>query len=224
MSRHPRPNRAFERHDPRQARGRLLVGMIGSAITVLLLPAHFGWASRLVLGWDVGAFLVSALCWWIILKDSPEQTCMRAAADDPGRRAVWFIVLISSAVSLFAATVVLRQARSCPLQDRDFVVAVCLVAVAIAWVLTHTCYTLRYAHLYYRGENAGGLDFPGREDPGLIDFAYFAFTLGMCFQVSDVTISARRIRKTALSHALLSFAYNTTILALALNLVAGIFG
>lgn len=215
--------RAFESHDPRQARGRLLVGLVGSGLTVLFGPRGYGLASRLVLGWNVGALLVSALSWWIILKDTPEETRARAAAEDPGRHTVWFIVLVSSAIALFAATVVLREARHCPPAARDAVVAICLSAVAIAWILTHTSYALRYAHLFYGGTATGGLEFPGGETPGLVDFAYFSFVIGMCFQTSDVTISRRRIRRTVLWHSLLSFAYNTTILALALNLAAGLF-
>ena len=203
---------------------RLVVGLSGGIVTALSVPDSMGMGARLVAAWDVGALLVAALCWSLIVKESPDRTRQRAAAEDPGRHVVWFIVLFSSAASLFAATVVLRQARQCDPQLRDVVVGLCLFAVAIAWALTHTSYTLRYAHLYYRGEGVGGLEFPGDEPPGLMDFAYFAFTIGMCFQVSDVTISASRLRRTVLSHALLAFAYNTTILALALNLVAGLFG
>jgi uncharacterized membrane protein len=98
--------------------------------------------------------------------------------------------------------------------------------VAVTWGVTHTSYTLRYAHLYYRdrGSGEGGLVFPGDERPCDLDFAYFAFTIGMCFQVSDVTIASRRIRRGALLHALLSFAYNTAIVAFTLNLVFGYLG
>jgi uncharacterized membrane protein len=103
----------------------------------------------------------------------------------------------------------------------------CVLAVAGSWLLTHTAYTLRYAHLYYRDddEGEGGLAFPGDDvTPAYFDFAYFALTIGMCFQVSDVTISSHQIRRAVLSQALLSFVYNTVILAVALNLVLGIFG
>jgi uncharacterized membrane protein len=109
-------------------------------------------------------------------------------------------------------------------------VALCIVAVISSWVLTHTGYTLRYAHLYYRddAEGEGGLLFPSATTPApppaYIDFAYFAFTVGMCFQVSDVTVCSRQIRRAVMVHALLSFAYNTVILAVAVNLVVGIFG
>jgi uncharacterized membrane protein len=79
--------------------------------------------------------------------------------------------------------------------------------------------------LYYRddGDGEGGLEFPGREAPAYFDFAYFAFTVGMCFQVSDVTVSSRNLRRAVLGHALLSFAYNTAIIAVAINLVIGLF-
>jgi uncharacterized membrane protein len=101
----------------------------------------------------------------------------------------------------------------------------CFLAVVAAWGVTHTAYTLRYAHLYYRDAGGeGGLVFPGDDKPRDLDFAYFAFTIGMCFQVSDVTISSPIIRRGALGHSLLSFAYNTAVLALSLNLVFGYLG
>ncbi len=86
-------------------------------------------------------------------------------------------------------------------------------------------YTLRYAHLYYHDdhEGIGGLEFPGGGRPSYVDFAYLSFTIGMCFQVSDVVVSSRQIRRTVLGHALLSFVYNTAILATAINLAVGVF-
>jgi uncharacterized membrane protein len=81
---------------------------------------------------------------------------------------------------------------------------------------------VRYAHLYYRDDgDLGGLGFPGTEMPCLLDFAYYAFTIGMCFQVSDVTVTQHRMRQATLGHALLSFVFNTAVLALALSLLFG---
>jgi len=101
-----------------------------------------------------------------------------------------------------------------------------VATVGLSWLVTHTAFTLRYAHLYYRGGPAdeGGLEFPGDDKPDDFDFAYFAFTIGMCFQVSDVAVTDRHIRRTALLHSLMSFAYNTVIIALVLNLVMGHLG
>jgi uncharacterized membrane protein len=103
-------------------------------------------------------------------------------------------------------------------------VVIALVSVALSWLLTHTAYTFHYAHLYYNPNRDGGLIFPGTTAPCDMDFAYFAFTLGMAFQVSDVQVEAPDIRRTTLGHALISFVFNTTILALALNVMFALLG
>jgi uncharacterized membrane protein len=102
----------------------------------------------------------------------------------------------------------------------------CLLAVGMAWFLTHTSYALRYAHLYYRDdeEGIGGLEFPCNTQPAYFDFAYFSFTVGMCFQVSDTELTGKRVRRTALHHALLSYLYGTVIVAITVNSVAGLLG
>jgi uncharacterized membrane protein len=218
--------RAFAWHDPRQALGRLTIALGVGAVVALALGERFAWATRAVAGWDAAAATLLTLVWAIIGRADPAETHRRAAAEDPGRNVVWAIVLISSAISLFAGTVVLRQARKLDPEGSSLLVILCLSAVACAWLLTHSAYTLRYARLYYRDDafGVGGLIFPGDRAPDDMDFAYFAFTIGMCFQVSDVTITNHVIRRAVLVHSVLSFAYNTTIMALALNLVFGLLG
>jgi uncharacterized membrane protein len=190
----------------------------------MVAPVRATWHIRAVIGWDVGALTLSLLAWRIILRSGPKATAAHAAPEDPGGTAVWVLALVSSIFSLFAATFVLREVHGMPRPASTTWTVLALLAVALSWILTHTAYTLRYAHLYYRRGGCGGLDFPGGRPPCDFDFAYFAFTLGMCFQVSDVTISASHIRRAALLHALISFVYNTTILALALNLAFGLLG
>ena len=102
-----------------------------------------------------------------------------------------------------------------------------LAAVGLSWVVTHTAYTFRYAHMHYRrsrkhDSSDGGIQFSGTEEPSDIDFAYFSFTIGMCFQVSDVVVTTTRMRREVLLHAVLSFVYNTVILALAVNLAVNL--
>jgi uncharacterized membrane protein len=220
---------AFHPLDLRNARNRLLASIAMGGVTYAILGAVLsgtGWAVRVVASWDAAAMLLLALAWSIIWDCDTARTRRRAAAEDPGRNAVWVIVLGSSTLSLFAATVVLRRAKDLAPTSSALLVALCLAAVVSAWCVTHTSYTLRYAHLYYHddGDGEGGLTFPGDKPPDYFDFAYFAFTVGMCFQVSDVTITAKALRRAALFHALLSFAYNTAIVALAMNLVAGLLG
>jgi uncharacterized membrane protein len=221
-------SRAFARHDPRQARARLLIAVGVGMVVAFVLPARLGAALRAVAGWDAAALIMGALAWAVIVRagSDPKRTRRHAADDDPGRRAVWVIAILASGFSMFATAVVLRGARVCAVEARPTFVVLCLVAVGSAWLLTHTAYTLRYAHLYYRddGDGVGGLAFPGEGAPAYLDFAYFAFTIGMCFQTADVTVTNRQIRRAVMAHALLSFAYNTTILATAVSLIVGFFG
>jgi uncharacterized membrane protein len=218
--------RAFAPHDPRSARLRLAIAIGTGVATTLVLPARVGSAFRAVAGWDAAALALGALSWLLILRADAAETRRLAAAEDPGRRAAWVIVILASVFSLFANAVVLRDVRTCAAETRDLFIALCVTAVVAAWLLTHTAYTLRYAHLYYRDddEGEGGLTFPGDGAPAYVEFAYFAFTIGMCFQVSDVAVTSRQIRRAVLAQSLLSFAYNTAILATAVSLVVGVLG
>jgi uncharacterized membrane protein len=217
----PRP---LPPYDPRAAIGRVLLALVVGVGASFLVSQRFGWATRIVGGWDVGATTLLGTVWFVIVAADPEKTRCRAASADPGRTAVWLVVLGASASSLFAAAGLMRHARTLAPRGGTVLVVASLLAVITAWFLTHTAFTLRYAHLYYRDdlEGEGGLIFPGDRKPSDFDFSYFAFTVGMCFQVSDVTITSPQIRRAVLGHALLSFAYNTVILALALNLLFGI--
>ncbi len=205
--------------DPRGAVGRLAVAIPLGVMATVIAPADVALGIRAVVGWDVAAATLVAINWWGILRRDSKATAEHAAAEDPGRMLVFLIALASSVFSLFAAAVVLREARHFSPREAPVWTVLALLAVVLSWLLTHTAYSLRYAHLYYRHGLAQGLVFPGGRPPAEIDFAYFSFTLGMCFQVSDVSIQSSRIRRTVLGHALLSFVYNTTILALALNLM-----
>jgi len=213
---------------PYTAGRRLLISAgIGVAIGSVMgvgVPS-LGWAIHLLSGWDAAGISLLLLAWWRIWHETAVETRRHAAAEDPGRTLVWLLVLLASTVSLFAAGFVMRRAHDIAPNGTAFclLLGLCLTAVVSAWALTHTAYSLRYAHLYYRDDEdgEGGLEFPGKLDPDGFDFAYFSFTLGMCFQVSDVCVTNRGIRRTVLSHALLSFLYNTVVLALALNLMLG---
>lgn len=213
---------------PWRGPGRLAASIGASLIAFFALPPEMGTAGRLVAAWDVGAILMLTLAWRIIWTADVAETRRRAASQDTGRTVVFVIVSLSSTVSLFAATFLIRRAADYAppfAYGADLLIALSVLAVVLSWSLTHTSYTFRYAHLFYRqdcGEGEGGLRFPadeGCDEPDDFDFAYYAFTIGMCFQVSDVTITSKAIRRATLMHATLSFAYNTAILALALNLV-----
>jgi uncharacterized membrane protein len=225
MSRHPH---AVE-SDPLGARGRLLAGILAGGIAGVLcfLLVTRSSVFCLMAAWDVGALVLLAFTWRVILRSSAKMTKARAASEDPGRYGVFMIAVGSSLVSLFAAVFVLRGKKD--MVQASLVGALdslAILAVVFAWIVTHTTYALRYARLYYQpknGEAREGLNFPGNEPPDDMDFAYFSFVLGMAFQVSDVSITCKHIRRAVLWHSLQSFLYNTVILALSLNLLIGLF-
>jgi uncharacterized membrane protein len=190
----------------------------------LLLPREYGWAERSLASLDSAMATLLLLDATVIFGSDAEETRKRAAALDPGRTLLWFVVLTGSAVGLFSAALAVRASEAHTASA--LLPALGLGAVLLAWFLTHASFALRYAHLYFRdGTTQGsGLKFPHELMPDALDFAYYAFTLGMCFQVSDVSITSRQMRRASLGHALLSFAYNTVILAVSLNFFAGLVG
>ena len=107
-------------------------------------------------------------------------------------------------------------------------VPVSFCSVLFSWSLVHTIFTFHYAHLYYDAEkddklqNREGLSFPKDRSPDYIDFAYFSFVVGMTFQVSDVQVTDKRMRKLVLAHGLISFLLNTFVVALTVNFIAGL--
>lgn len=194
----------------------------GACVSVLLAPFDLSWPGRAFAGWDVAVLVVLGHIWWVILRSDAARSRARAAREDPGRLALLAIAILASVMSLVAATDLLRRTEEyVPPAFSWLFVGVGLVAVAGGWALMHSAFALHYAHLYYRGDGTpAGLEIKGGE-PDDLDFAYFAFTIGMTFQTSDVTITAKELRRAALVHAVLAFAFNTVILALAVNLIVG---
>jgi uncharacterized membrane protein len=211
------------RIDPRRAVNRLFIsGGCGIAAGMLSSPRLPAPVATL-LGWDIASLVLLALIWSVIMPATPDSTRSRAGSEDPGRKLVYVLVVITSSASLLAATLMVGRAHSMSPDLARLVAVLCLAAVALSWTVTHTAFAMRYARLYYREdrEGVGGIELPGGTPLAYFDFAYFAFTLGMCFQVSDACVSSAQIRKVVLLHALISFAYNSVILAFVLNLVFG---
>lgn len=181
-----------------------------------------GGAFAAIAAWDAAALTLLVMLWWIILRSTPDMVRIRAATDDPGRTASFVIVLVASVASLAAAVVALRAPDEVVARDlAEVMVVLSVLAVACAWTMIHTAYTVRYAHLYYNDDgDPGGLAFPGTAEPSDRDFAYFAFLIGMTFQGADVRITQADMRWAALGHGVLSFAFNTVILAVTVSAVA----
>ena len=133
-----------------------------------------------------------------------------------------FFIVFVSLVGLVLAISLVPVVRDLNSIGGISVAVMSALGVISAWWILHTSYALHYAYQYYRSEeSAGGLDFPSDQSPDQLDFAYFAFTIGTSFAVSDVNVTDRAIRRAVLGHQILSFFYNTSVLALVINLVTG---
>jgi uncharacterized membrane protein len=203
------------------------------AIVLGTLLAFFGphWlrsSVRIVAVYDAAAVGMLCTYWWKIWRADAAETKRHAAADDPGRNVAAFIVLIGVVFGFVSALSILgRGPRGEPAGHDVLIDALGFGAVIAGWFLIHMTFLFRYAHLYYRDRDRDpgsdrGLTFPGGEPPNDFDFAYFAFVIGMTFQVSDVQITSRNIRRLVLAHGLVSFGYSTAILALVVNIVSGL--
>jgi uncharacterized membrane protein len=197
----------------------LAITAVAIATVFLFAPESLQGVVRLVIAWDTGAVILLLVTWYVIGRATPEDTRKWAAIDDPGQAFAIGIDLLGSAMSFTAAILLLGHQEMASAPEAVWLV---MVAVASSWALVHTGFTVRYAHLYYKDDGeVGGLDFPGTDDPDYLDFAYYAFVIGMTFQTADISITNRSIRRLTLVHGLLSFAFNTLIIALAVNLIFG---
>ncbi|GAA4340584.1 DUF1345 domain-containing protein [Mucilaginibacter gynuensis] len=179
--------------------------------------------------WIAFAFTVIVLDWIIIIWAHPREIRRIASLEDSSRTAIFLFVIGASLISLLAIYLLLKSSKGHADDEITTNIFLSMTAVLVSWWLVHTLFSMRYAHLYYQeitddGKKTvvGGLDFPGKEDPDYLDFVYFGFVVGMTFQVSDVEITSRTIRRLTLMHGLISFAFNTAIVALSINVISGL--
>jgi uncharacterized membrane protein len=152
----------------------------------------------------------------MVWRTTPTIIRRHALIQDDGRFAILIFTAAAAIASLIAIMVEIGQAGRTPLH-----IAFAVTTVVLSWVMVHTIFALHYAHEYYRQHEAGhGLSFPGDDKPDYWDFTYFAFVIGMTAQTSDVGITDRIVRRTAVAHGIISFIFNTALLALMVNIAA----
>lgn len=215
------PDRPRRRGRLSAASVRLVVAVLGGGVTAVVAVPILGVVRGLVLGWIVTSGTLLAWTWLVVGPLDAAQTESHAAREDEARPVRDAVMLVAAVVSLLTvATVLLGNTTA---QGRTVDVVLCLGAVVLSWGLVHTVFALRYARLYYGGAGAnGGIDFNQDAPPAYRDFAYVAFTLGMTFQVSDTTLTTTAVRSTALRHALISYVFGTVVIAVTVNVIAGI--
>lgn len=200
---------------------RRLGSCVGAGLVAVggLSLTDLGWEFTALGGWAVTAGTFLAWAWVSIISLDAQQTASQATRQDDTRAEAGFALLAASTMSLIGVGFGLRRASTLTGGREAFLTALCVLAVALSWAVVHTVFTLRYAHEYF--SLGPGIDF-GPEAPAFSDFAYFAFTIGMTYQVSDTNITSRAIRRTATRQALLSFLFGTTIVAVTINVVASL--
>lgn len=167
------------------------------------------------------------LTWLAMLKATPATMRLHAQQEDEGRLTILTLIAVAACASLLAIGFILHD-KGLSGNLLLLHLALSIVTIVGSWLLVHTIFALHYAHGYYQtGKTlheckADGLDFPGESDPDYGDFLYFSFVIGMTSQVSDVEVTSRSLRRLALLHGVLSFFFNTTILAMSINIIAGL--
>ena len=193
-----------------------VIGLTASMVTGPLA----GWDYAPSVGWLCAAGVFLAWTWSVVTGMDADETAAHATREDPSKGATQLLVLGASVASLGGVGYLLVQASTATGGAQGLAAALGVVSVAISWLVVHTLFTLRYALLYYNGDD--GVDFNQAAAPRYTDFAYLAFTIGMTFQVSDTTLTTHVMRATALRHALMSYFFGSLILAAAVNLVASL--
>ena len=210
------------------ARQRLVLGLVAGAAVFFVLRGHLRLESAGIAAWDGFAVVILALDWATMLATPQRKIRQLAQQQDLSRFLVFLFVVVTACAALFAVGFLVSVKKN---PGRHFTVhlMLTLVTVIVSWTLVHTVYGLRYAHAFYGdsdepgvNQHAGGLIFPGNLPPDYFDFAYFSFVVGMTCQVSDVQITSRRMRRIALFHGILSFGFNTMILALLINTISSL--
>jgi uncharacterized membrane protein len=200
------------------ARPRTFVSILIGIVTFFLLPGSLRLVTRLLVGWDIFVTCYLVLAYIMMARCGLGHIKRNAVLQDDGR----FLILMMTALGAFAsiAAIVLELGashRSAP------ELALATGTIALSWAAVHTTFALHYAHDYYRGARPGGLQFPSGDEhdhADYWDFVYFSFVIGMTAQVSDVGITDKTIRRTATAHGIISFVFNTALVALMVNIAA----
>ena len=200
------------------SRPRTFVAIAVAVAVFFLLPESLRLVTRALLSWDLFAAIYLVLAYVMMLRCGHEHIKPSAILQDDGRFLIMIVTQLGALASLAAIVFELGASNK---SAQGLTLAV--ITIALSWTLVHTTFALHYAHEYYRGRKPGGLQFPSgdtRDHADYWDFVYFSFVIGMTAQVSDVGITDRIIRRTATVHGIISFVFNTALLALMVNIAA----
>jgi uncharacterized membrane protein len=208
--------------DQVRLRPRLLVAIVVGTLVGALWPTDMPVLTRYLLGWNAGVWLYLGLLLTMMLRADARHLQHHAIAQADSRSAVLLLAVLGTAASMVAIALELSEAKQHGGHWSSLLLT--LSTVTASWLFLPAEFALAYAGLYHSGKKAPhGLEFPGDEgDPDYTDFMYFSITVAATSQTSDVAVSSRPMRQLVLLHAVLSFAFNTGVLALTINILAGL--
>ena len=230
MPNRPSPLRYF---GPFGSRPRLLsaIGLgLASGLVLALVPSSLDVPSRAILSWDIGCVVFLSLTLQHIGRRDAPFIRSAAASQDEGQGMILVLVLALSAASLMAVAAELSFAKDAHGLDKALRVALAFGTVAVSWFVTQLIFALHYAHEYYAPDadndpetlQQGGLRFPEDDAPDYWDFVHFAVVIGVAAQTADVSFTSKRMRRIGTVQGLVAFTFNTVVLALTINNLAGL--
>jgi uncharacterized membrane protein len=206
-----------------KARPRLFIAVAIGIVVAFVFASLVRWrlASSLLIGWDVCCGLYLLFAFRVMSKADVHRMRRQARLQDEGQFGILILTAVAALASLVAIFALLGSSSAGMRSPGDLFLAT--LTILLSWAFTHTIFALHYAHEYYDENDGkgGGMEFPDKEcEPDYWDFMYFSFVIGMCAQVSDVTVSCRPIRRTVFAHSVVSFIFNAALLALTVNIAA----
>jgi uncharacterized membrane protein len=218
--------RGMRRFAETEAHHRLAIALVAAIITFAFTFRFARLPVSLILSWDAFALCSLVLAWLGMFFTDAKTRVREAHLQDSRYTIICGCVVLASVAGLAGAGMLLGSAKALAGVEATKHVVLAAVTVFSSWLLVHTMLALHYTHVFYcsckeAGHGHGmGVSFPDEKEPDFLDFAYFSFVIGMTCQVSDVQVTSRHIRRIVLLHGMLSFAFNTIILALTINLAS----
>jgi uncharacterized membrane protein len=211
----------FNRRQEASSGTRLIVAVVVGIGAGLVAGALVEWSFLPLVGWVVAGAVF--LGWTLTAVWPLDGTATHGLSqrEDPSRPLTDLILLGVAVAAMLAVAMVIVRANQGDSSVDKARVALGVLSVIVSWAVLHTVFTLKYTREYY-AESPGGIDFGSNDEPCYRDFAYVAFTIGMTFQVSDTTVSDSRLRSMILRHALLSYVFGAIIIAVTINILAGL--
>jgi uncharacterized membrane protein len=210
---------------------RLFAGLLAGALVGFLLPPYMHLSTRLLIAWNAGTWVYFVLSAILVVTSTTDSMRRRARDSDEGR---FFILVLTSCAALASIGAIVAQlaaTKDMTGLTKGLHVTLAAATIVSAWFFIHLTYALHYAHEYFdeldqgphlKPKDAGGLNFPGTKDPDYFDFLYFSFIIGVASQTADVSITTEEMRRVSLAHSILAFFFNSAVLALTINIAAGV--